>query len=96
MVGFRTRGHGFIRPDPCEGEEMPDNIFVHISDIGQLFSDYNYNIKNISQEQLERFVIPCLVLTLKRKVSVHSVDRPAKQIFCYQSINRKMSPICDF
>ena len=75
---------------------MPDNIFVHISDIGQLFSDYNYNIKNISQEQLERFVIPCLVLTLKRKVSVHSVDRPAKQIFCYQSINRKMSPICDF
>lgn len=32
----RSRGHGFIRPDPEEvkrGEILPDDIFMHISDI---------------------------------------------------------------
>ncbi len=38
---FRSRGHGFIRPDPEEvakGEIKPQDIFMHISDIGKFFN----------------------------------------------------------
>jgi hypothetical protein len=32
LIACRTRGHGIIRPEPSA--EMPEDIFVHISDIG--------------------------------------------------------------
>jgi hypothetical protein len=56
----RTRGHGFIRPDPSEGEEMPDNIFLHISDIGK--QSYFLGSFVFPAFKLKMFVLPYVFL----------------------------------